>query len=72
MAFKYQFETILNLKTRMEDMKNAELKLAIEKSRNYTEELLLKYIEELADLDYEIKSGLKDADSGLELFLIGI
>ena len=31
MAFKYQFETILNLKIRMEDMKNAELKLAIEK-----------------------------------------
>ena len=30
MAFKYQFETILNLKIRMEDMKNAELKLAIE------------------------------------------
>jgi len=31
MAFKYQFETILNLKIRMEDMKKGELKLALEK-----------------------------------------
>ena len=34
MAFKYQFETILNLKIRMEDMKNAELKLALERLEN--------------------------------------
>ena len=31
MAFKYQFETILNLKIRMEDMKKSELKVAINK-----------------------------------------
>lgn len=48
------------------------VKLANEKSRNYSEELLLKYIENLADLDYEIKSGVKDANTGLELFLLGI
>lgn len=48
------------------------VKLATEKSRTYSEQLLLKYIEDLADLDYEIKSGIKDADTGLELFLLGI
>ena len=48
------------------------VKLAIEKSRNYTNELLLKYLEDLAILDFEIKSGVKDADTGLELFLLGI
>lgn len=31
MAFKYQFETILNLKIRMEDMKKSELKVALNK-----------------------------------------
>ena len=31
MAFNYQFETILNLKIRMEDMKKSELKVAINK-----------------------------------------
>jgi len=48
------------------------VKLAIEKARNYTNELLLNYLEDLAILDYEIKSGQKDADTGLELFLLDI
>lgn len=48
------------------------VKLAIEKSRNYSIDVLLKYIESLADLDYEIKSGLKEAESALELFLLGM
>lgn len=39
MAFKYQFETILNLKTRMEDMKKGELKLALEKLQKEKDKL---------------------------------
>ena len=39
MAFKYQFETILNLKIRMEDMKKGELKLALEKLQKEKEKL---------------------------------
>ena len=39
MAFKYQFETILNLKARMEDMKKGELKLAIDKLEKEKEKL---------------------------------
>ena len=42
MAFKYQFETILNLKTRMEEMKKSELKIALarlEKEKNKLENL---------------------------------
>ena len=48
------------------------VKLAIQNSRNYSNELLIEYIDKLATLDYEIKSGEKDADTGLELFLLGI
>ena len=48
------------------------VKLAIQNSRNYSNELLIEYIDKLAILDYEIKSGEKDADTGLELFLLGI
>lgn len=39
MAFKYQFETILNLKIRIEDMKKGELKLALEKLEKEKEKL---------------------------------
>lgn len=42
MAFKYQFETILNLKTRMEEMKKSELKIALarlEKEKSKLENL---------------------------------
>ena len=39
MAFKYQFETILNLKIRIEDMKKGELKLALEKFEQEKEKL---------------------------------
>ena len=48
------------------------VKLAIQNSRNYSNELLIEYIDKLATLDYEIKSDEKDADTGLELFLLGI
>lgn len=48
------------------------VKLAIQNSRNYSNELLIEYMDKLATLDYEIKSGEKDADTGLELFLLGI
>ena len=48
------------------------VKLAIQNSRNYSNELLIEYVDKLATLDYEIKSGEKDADTGLELFLLGI
>lgn len=40
MAFKYQFETILNLKTRMEDMKKGELKLALDRLEKEKEKLI--------------------------------
>ena len=48
MAFKYQFETILNLKTRVEDLKKGELKLALEK--------LEKEKQKLASLENEKES----------------
>lgn len=40
MAFKYQFETILNLKMRMEDMKKGELKLALDRLEKEKEKLI--------------------------------
>lgn len=46
------------------------VKLALEKCHNYTSKILLSYLEKLADLDYDIKSGNIEADSGLELFLL--
>lgn len=48
------------------------IKLAIQKSRNYSNEILIDYLDKLANLDYEIKSGIKEANTGLELFLLGI
>lgn len=48
------------------------IKLAIEKGRAYSRELLLTYIEKLADLDFNIKSGLIDKELGLELFILSI
>ncbi|MEG2232439.1 MAG: DNA polymerase III subunit delta [Bacilli bacterium] len=48
------------------------VKLAFEKSKNYSANLLLEYLEKLADLDVSIKSGNIEPDIGLELFLLGI
>ena len=38
----------------------------------YTSDTLLKYLEELADLDIKIKSGEIDKNLALELFLLRI
>jgi DNA polymerase-3 subunit delta len=46
------------------------IKLALEKSREYESSKLLNYLNELADLDINIKSGLIDKKLGLELFIL--
>ncbi len=46
--------------------------LAIQKGYRYTSDTLLKYLEELADLDIKIKSGEIDKNLALELFLLRI
>ena len=48
------------------------IKLALQKSHGFTEDILLDYIEQLATLDYEIKSGKIDKNIGLELFILYI
>lgn len=48
------------------------VKLALEKSRNFKDDTLLTYLEKLAQLDYEIKSGRIDKNIGLELFILSI
>lgn len=48
------------------------LKLALEKSRDFSSSILLHYLEELADLDSNIKSGLVEKDLALELFILKI
>lgn len=48
------------------------LKLALEKSRDFASDILLHYLEELADLDSNIKSGLVEKDLALELFILKI
>ena len=46
--------------------------LAIQKSMKYSDSILLKYLNELADLDIKIKSGEIDKNLALELFLLRI
>ena len=46
--------------------------LAIQKGYRYTSDVLLKHLEELADLDIKIKSGEIDKNLALELFLLRI
>lgn len=46
------------------------VKLAHEKSRQYKSSTLLKLLEQLADLDYQIKTGEVNPQIGLELFLL--
>lgn len=47
------------------------IKLALEKTYRYKAETLLSYLISLANLDFEIKTGAKDASLGLELFILG-
>lgn len=69
MAFKYQFETILNLKIRIEDMKKGELKLALEKLEKEKEKLnkLEKEKEEQYEIFKEKQKGKFTAED-LKLF----
>ena len=45
------------------------VKLAIQNSRNYTSEVLLKNLNNLADIDIGIKTGILNKDLALELFI---
>lgn len=47
------------------------VKLALEKSRNYSSKVLLKYLLDLADIDSRIKNGLIDKYLAFELFILG-
>lgn len=46
------------------------VKLAIQNSRNYSSKTLLKYINDLADMDINIKTGKTNKDLALELFIL--
>lgn len=46
------------------------VKLAIQNSRNYTSEVLLKNLNNLADIDIGIKTGILNKDLALELFIL--
>lgn len=48
------------------------IKMALEKSRNYSSTVLLAHLEKLRDLDYKIKMGYMDKNLALELFIIGV
>ena len=48
------------------------VKLALQKSRNYDESRLLFLLSELADLDFQIKSGEIEKRLGLELFILSL
>ena len=46
------------------------VKLAIQNGRNYTSETLLKYLNDLANIDIGIKTGTLNKDLALELFIL--
>ena len=46
------------------------VKLALEKGKNYSSKVLLKYLLKLADIDSSIKNGLIDKYLALELFIL--
>lgn len=48
------------------------VKKALEKARNYQGKVLINKLEDLADLDYNIKSGKIDKNIGLELFILNM
>lgn len=46
------------------------VKLAITNARNYSSDILLKFLNELATIDYQIKNGTLDKNLALELFIL--
>lgn len=48
------------------------IKLALQKGKSFEDKMLLDYLNKLANLDYNIKSGKLDKEIGLELFLLGV
>ena len=54
------------------DQKQFTIKKACERISKYKDTELLKYINDLAELDINIKSGLIDKNIGLELFILNI
>lgn len=48
------------------------VKKALEKANKYDSKTILNKLEDLADLDYQIKSGLIDKNVGLELFILNM
>lgn len=56
----------------MLDIHPFRIQKALEKGTSYDNKVILKHINDLADLDYNIKSGLIDKEMGIELFIINI
>lgn len=48
------------------------IKLALQKGKTFSNDTLLNYLEELANLDVLIKNGLIEKELGLELFILGL
>lgn len=48
------------------------VKLAAQNARKYDANILLRYLEQLANLDIQIKTGQVDKELGLELFILSI
>ena len=48
------------------------IKKALEKGRMFPSDILLTYLKQLAELDYQIKNGEMNKRLGLELFLLGL
>lgn len=48
------------------------VKLAIQSGMHYSEKLLLSFLRKLADLDNDIKTGIINAELGLELFILKV
>lgn len=48
------------------------VKLAIQSGMRYSEKLLLSFLRKLADLDNDIKTGIINAELGLELFILKV
>ena len=56
----------------MYKMKKYPIHLAILNGRKYNKEILLKYLDDLATLDIDIKTGAIDKNSALELFILNL
>ncbi len=69
LAFKGQTEALIASNLEIHPYR---IKLALEKGRNYKSSVLLSYLNDLADLDSDIKSGNIDKYLGLELFILGL